>query len=220
LWFSYFTKYSTKNNLIESIINILNLCYNKATRGGAYMRKSSHRRVRLGNRPKTVHRKKREFYKVDNTRDLDQILDNSKLVQDLLGFSRDNVATMFAQAIGFLQVNRVEEAIQAFSFLTRVNPYVADFWLGLGLGYTHHEEHSRAFDAFLMAITMDPTRIDIYGYAVDCCIEMKHFSQAEALIEDAEGYARRHHRADYSKYMLQEAKLLKEQVESYKAPPK
>lgn len=180
------------------------------------MKRGSRRPVKTGSRLKSFHRSRPELWKFDNTRDLDLILEKDKPIQDLLGFSRDSITMLFEHAVGFLQMNRPDDAVLGFTLLTKLNPYIADFWLGLGIAYLNSEEYSKAQEALMMALALDPSRFEIYSYAIDCCIEMKSFRQAEALLEEAVLYAKKHRRAEESSFILHESAKLKEKIESYK----
>jgi tetratricopeptide (TPR) repeat protein len=171
---------------------------------------------KAASRTKHFHRSRPDLWKLDNTSDLDLILEKDRPIQDILGFSRDSVAMLFEHAIGFLQMNRPDEAVLSFQLLTKLNPYIADFWLGLGIAYFNSEEYPKAQEALMMALALDPSRFEVYSYAIDCCIEMKNFQQAEALLEEAISYAKKHRRDEECLFILHESSKLKEKIESYK----
>jgi len=179
------------------------------------MRKSGRRKTHHAK--EAIERSKKPFRGLDNTRDLDLILGRTKLFQDVLGVSPEELSHLFEQAMGFLQTNRIEEAILAFSFLTKMNSYATDFWIGLGAAQLINQEYAKAFDAFLMAITMDPSRYDCYAYAIECCIEMNNFAQAEALLKQAVTYAKRHHSRPDSALILEESSRLQDEINTKKA---
>lgn len=162
---------------------------------------------------KRVHPKKRPFVGLDNTRDLDTILSKTKIYQDVLGISREELSGLYEHALEYLQTSRLEEAQASFAFLTKINPFASDFWIGLGTCHLFHEEYTQAFDAFIMAVTMEPSRYECYAYAIECCVAMKNYSQAEALLKQAVTYAKRHPSYDESAIILEEApRILKEIV--------
>ena len=180
------------------------------------MRKTRRRKVHAKHAPRRrpMHARKQQFKGLDNTRDLDFILGNEKLASTLMGFSQENTSMLYEQAMGYLQANRIEEEISAFLLLTKFNPYLADFWNGLGVAYHLHEEFPDAFNAFLMALTMDPSRYETYAYSIECCLEMKNFTQAEALLKQAISFARRHPRYEESAIILAEAPRMAALIEA------
>lgn len=159
--------------------------------------KTHHRHV-------PVKKRQKHFKGVDNTKDIDLILSKGKLFQDLLGFSGEHLGRLFENAIEMLRQHRFDEAVLAFDLLTQLNPYISDFWLGLGLAHQAHEDYLHALSAFLVAQTMDPSRVDSYTYAITCCLEMKNYPQAEAIIQEAFTYAKKHPRNENSASMLKE----------------
>lgn len=165
--------------------------------------KSAHRHVQV----------KRQLFKgLDNTKDIDLILSKGKLFHDLLGFSGEHLGRLFENAVDLLHQHRFDEAILAFDLLTQLNPYVCDFWIGLGIAHQAHEEYFSALSAFLVAQTMDPSRLDSYTYAITCCLEMKNFPQAEAIIQEAFAYAKKHPREEESTAILKEVHALQTRI--------
>lgn len=153
---------------------------------------------------------------VDNSKDIDLILSKYKLNQDLLGFTSDYLSQLFEQAVGLLQQHRFDEAVKAFELLTQLNPYVPDFWIGIGLAHQACESYRPALSAFLVAETMDPSRIDPYSYAVDCCLEMKDMAQAEAIVEQALRWAKKHSHRTSTKDFLHELSIIKKHIKDEK----
>lgn len=150
-------------------------------------------------------RRRPSICKVDNTKDLRAIVSKGKVVQDLLGISDEVATRMFEDAVGYLNIGHFDEAVSGFSLLTRLNPYIADFWLGLGIAHLRLEEYRRSFDALSMALAMDPSRFDVYSYAIECCLEMKNSALAEALLKEAISFAKRHKTSEDAELILKSA---------------
>lgn len=161
---------------------------------------------------KHSHAKTQGFRGIDNTRELDAILRRTKIFQDVLGISREGLSNLYEEALGFLDSGRLEEAQASFLFLTKINPFASDFWIGLGICHLHQEEFTPAFNAFIMALTMEPDRYECYAYAIDCCVQMKNYLQAEALLKQAVTYAKRHPSHEESSIILEEAPRILKQI--------
>ena len=73
------------------------------------------------------------FKKVNNEKVLMQHLQEGKPLQVLFGFSNEATAEFYGAAKSILEQKRFEDAMNAFLFLTTINPYISDFWLGLGM---------------------------------------------------------------------------------------
>lgn len=162
------------------------------------------------------HRHTPPFKGLDNTRDLDAILGRTKIYQDVLGISSEELSTLYEQASGFLQTNRLDEAKSAFAFLTKINPFASDFWIGLGVCHLQNEEFTDAFNDFIMALTMDPGRYECFAYAIECCMQMKNYVQAEALLKQAIQYAKRHPAQEESRIILEEAIRIAKEIAAVK----
>lgn len=154
--------------------------------------------------------------RVDNSKDIDTILSKNKIVQDLLGFSGDSLGKLFETAIAFLRQHRFDEAVQGFQLLSRVNPFVSDFWLGLGLAHQGQGSFEQALSAYLVAETMDPMRPDLYAYAIDCCLEMRNIPQAQAIVNLGTFYANKQKRNEEGKILLTTIKELQARINAEK----
>jgi len=180
------------------------------------MRKRIHKSRKETTKIKARKKRKTDFAKIDNTKDIDLILEKNKIVQDLLGISRQKIAALFGQAVALMDDARFDEAISAFSLLTRINPYVADFWLGLGIAHFNSEDYERALEAMNMAQALDPHRVDIYVYAIDSCLQMHKTKQAEAILRQAVRYAKKQPHDDDAKLILEEADSIWEKIQDAK----
>jgi type III secretion system low calcium response chaperone LcrH/SycD len=85
-----------------------------------------------------------------------QQIQEGKSLQEILEFSDEKLEIFYQQASRLYQKNRFKESIEAFTFLTTLNPFVANFWLGLGMSEQRLEEYSDALLAFAMAMMADP----------------------------------------------------------------
>ena len=179
------------------------------------MRKPHRHKTHKVHKREVPHRKV-PFRGVDNTKDIDMILASEKLMQDVLGFSGDKLGNLFETAVSYLRQHRYEEAVQGFQLLTQLNPYIADFWLGLGLAEQAQGALPKALSNFLVAETMDPLRIDPYSYAIDICLEMNNIPQAEAIIDQGTRYAKKYGKQEEGRILMNALKTLKERVESEK----
>ena len=152
------------------------------------------------------------FAGVDNTDDLDTFLSRNKLFSDMLGFTDDELLPLYENAIRMLYAQNTEDAIAAFSFLTKINPYLAPFWIGLGLSYMAEGNFTSAFTSFLMALTMDPLLIEAYEHAIDCCIENEDYNQAEAIVKQLTRSLKHCHSNRESKIIQHQIKKLEEKI--------
>ncbi|MGA8163517.1 MAG: hypothetical protein WB791_00640 [Waddliaceae bacterium] len=130
--------------------------------------------------------------KVNNEEVLMQYLEEGKPLQELFGFSNEATAEFYGAAKRILEQKRFEDAMSAFVFLTTINPYISDFWLGLGMAQQKNQEHEAALSSYRTAFTLEGRSILPYMLAAHCCLEIKDFDRAKEVLECAEDYADEH----------------------------
>ena len=92
--------------------------------------------------------------------------------QGILGISDSQLGGMFESAWELLAVGENPSAVRAFTLLCFVQPYVSDFWFGLGKALRENGLSEEALSALLMAETLDPSRFEYYQEAIGCCIDL------------------------------------------------
>ena len=93
--------------------------------------------------------KRREIQDADK---MLEFLANHQTLQAVLGFADDMLLEMYEVAFGLFEQKRYSECIDAFVFLTTVNPNVSSFWLGLGSALQMDERLDEALAAYRIAI--------------------------------------------------------------------
>lgn len=78
-----------------------------------------------------------------------------KSLQEILGFDDGKLEIFYQKASSLYGESRFQEAREAFTFLTTLNPFVANFWVGLGMAEQRLEEFNGALLAFAMAMMAD-----------------------------------------------------------------
>lgn len=74
-----------------------------------------------------------------------------KTAQEIMGFSDEAMAKFYGAAHRLFDHRRYEDAGNAFLFLVTLNPFVHDYWLGLGMCAQMTGDHDSAVDAYEMA---------------------------------------------------------------------
>jgi len=135
-----------------------------------------------------------------------------KSLQQIFGFSNETALLFYEVAKNILEQKRFRDAINAFVFLTTINPYVPSFWMGLGMAQQLNQEHNVALDSYNIALTLEGRQIFPYIVAAQCCIEIKDFDKATNLMEVAEQYAAKHPDDEASAKLADNAKAAKAYV--------
>ncbi|HXF29398.1 MAG TPA: hypothetical protein VN457_06065, partial [Chlamydiales bacterium] len=152
-----------------------------------------------------------------NTKDIDLILSKKTQFQDIIGFTNERMGHLFESAVSLLQQHRYDEAVRAAEVLTQLNPYIADFWICLGMAEQANGASGRALQAYLTAETMDPSRAEPYVNAIDCCLDLNDPLQAEVIYKVALHYAKKHPHQPDSKVIVKELSYREDLIQYEKA---
>ena len=93
--------------------------------------------------------------KLQNPDVFEQHITEGKPLQEILEFSDETIEIFYQQANALYQNHNYIEAIEAFTFLTTINPFIVNFWIGLGMSEQRLEEYGNAFLAYSMAMMVD-----------------------------------------------------------------
>lgn len=102
--------------------------------------------------------------------------------QGLLGISDSQLGGMLESAWQLLLVGEYPAAVRAFTLLCFVQPYVSDFWFGLGKALRENRLYEDALSTLLMAETLDPSRFEYYEESIGCCIDLGQKKEAERIL--------------------------------------
>lgn len=127
--------------------------------------------------------------------------------QSVLGISDEQLGGMFRLAWMFLEQLAGADAVRAFTLLCQVQPYVAEFWYGLGKAFQLNDLHEEALSAFLMAETIEPSKFEFYLEEIDCCIAINRLKLAEKIMHRL--FA---HRRSIENFSMKEFKSLKKKL--------
>lgn len=141
-----------------------------------------------------------------------QHLEDGKPLQDLFGFTDETTVEFYEAAKNILEQKRFVDAINAFTFLTTINPYISDFWLGLGMAQQNNEDYDPAIFSYSVAFTLDGRKIFPYVIAAQCCIEHKDYDRALEIIDQAAQYAEEHEEDEGNEQLKKDAEAAKQFV--------
>lgn len=146
-----------------------------------------------------------------------EYFEEGKPLQELFGFSNDATAEFYWIAKQFLEDERYEDAVKAFVFLTTINPYISEFWSGLGLAKQKCNLFDEALFAHSVAFRLEGRDISPYILAVHCCVDAKEFDRALEIIDEAEAYAEEHRDEAEIDQFKKDAKVAREFVHLQRA---
>lgn len=105
-----------------------------------------------------------------------------KTFQEILGYGDQVMEKFYQGASKLFEKQLYDQASDAFVFLTTLNPYVANFWLALGMAEQAREEFSAALVAYGMAGVNDPTNPLSLWHSAHCYYLMgEHKASSDML---------------------------------------
>jgi tetratricopeptide (TPR) repeat protein len=105
------------------------------------------------------------------------------MLQIQLGYSDEVLLHFYALATQFLEEKMQEEALNSFTFLTMLNPYISSFWIGLGQAYESKQQYEQAIEAYAKAVEMEPADFTPFVGMVHCGQESRNFARVKELLE-------------------------------------
>lgn len=99
--------------------------------------------------------------------------------QELFGVSQPVLEKYYKSALTFLSNKKWDSARDAFMFLTFLNPYVHEFWVGLGIAEQSQSHFDKAIQAYTLAEATDPEDPIPIANSFQCILAMgeKEFAQ-------------------------------------------
>ncbi len=98
---------------------------------------------------------KEAMEKLNDPELLRRYIEEGKTFQDILGYKQESMDKFYDVACNLYRNHRYKSASDAFLFLTTLNPYVPEYWLGQGMCEQVNEEYKQALVAYSMAILGD-----------------------------------------------------------------
>lgn len=93
-------------------------------------------------------------------------------IQDIYGISDKDMEVMFFSATRYLQRHEFKEAADSFLFLTFLNPYISQYWMGLGEGLRQLKDYEKAIEAYLLSSMMNYEDPRPYFHSGSCFLAL------------------------------------------------
>jgi len=133
-------------------------------------------------------------------------MQEGKTFQEIIGFSPEKMEKFYHIAHNLFLKQEYQKAADAFIFLTTLNPYVHNYWLGLGMSEQLYGGYQGALLAYAMAIMTD----------VDSPVAHYHSASCYRALDDQQSALRSLDLAIQCSGNTEEHKKLKEQALSAK----
>ena len=111
-------------------------------------------------------------------------LQEGKSPSELIQMSDTTLEALYQAAKHLYEEKKYQEAADAFTFLTFLNPYQYVFWLGLGNAEMWLNNHQAACLAFEYCIETDHTQPFPYYNLAECLEHLKNYDRAQHVLEE------------------------------------
>ena len=123
--------------------------------------------------------------KMDKIKQIITEENTTKTIKEICGFSKNVQLLFYEIAVYFHEQAHYEKAINAFTFLTMLNPKVQSFWIGLALAYEKNHNIDKAIQSFESAIKSDSSDFTPYYGLIRCYERDKDYKKIDDLLEAA-----------------------------------
>lgn len=111
--------------------------------------------------------------------------EGERTIKDLLEISDYILYCYYLVAYHLSSENLHKEASNIFLFLSMLNPYVQDYWLGLGICEKMNDNNQKALSAFAMAALMNEADPVPHLNSAQCYLQNNDFENAQIELEEA-----------------------------------
>lgn len=106
--------------------------------------------------------------KIKDPKILAKQVELGKTLQEVIGFSDQEIKEFYDIASELFEIQEYQVAKESFHFLTRLNPYVLNYWLGKGMCEHLLGEYEKALISYAMAILIDPKHPIAHYHSASC----------------------------------------------------
>lgn len=106
-----------------------------------------------------------------------------KTFQEVIGYSTNTMEKFYTIARVLFEKQEYDKAADAFVFLTTLNPYVHNYWLGLGMSEQLNGGYQGALLAYAMAILTNPENPAAHYQSANCYRAMNDIKNARLSFE-------------------------------------
>jgi type III secretion system low calcium response chaperone LcrH/SycD len=123
------------------------------------------------------------FEKIKDPQVLAKQIAEGKTLQEVIGYSDKQMAEFYTIAHTLFERQEYSQAQESFRFLTSLNPYVLNYWLGQGMCEHLLGEYEKALISYAMAILVDPKHPLAHYHSASCYQVLKDETSAKACLK-------------------------------------
>jgi type III secretion system low calcium response chaperone LcrH/SycD len=114
---------------------------------------------------------------------LDALSEDDKTLEEILGVTKEIMGIYYECSREILEQKQYEHSGNAFLFMTMLNPYVYDYWIGLGLSEHLSENYDIAIKAYSMAVITNMDHPAPHFFIGQCLAAQERYEDAIAALE-------------------------------------
>jgi|YelNatPaOPRAMG01_1025707.scaffolds.fasta_scaffold01323_32 type III secretion system low calcium response chaperone LcrH/SycD len=139
------------------------------------------------------------------------VLKGETTLQEVKGFSDQQMEAIYSLAFNLYQNGKYKDAIEVFTWLGIMNPFVSKYWMGLGASLQMAKDFSNALNAYAVAaITSKPEDPIPHLHAGECYLGLGNKTEALKAFKMASDYSQ--NKPQYEK-VFAKAQVFKELIE-------
>lgn len=117
-----------------------------------------------------------------------QQMKEGKTFQEIIGYSSETMEKFYQVAYSLFQKQEYNKAADSFIFLTTLNPYVHNYWLGLGMAEQLGGTYQGALLAYAMAVLTNIENPTPHYQSASCYRQLNDLENAVMSYEMAARY--------------------------------
>lgn len=125
-----------------------------------------------------------------NPENIDKVAFKEVPLQTILGYTPEMMEKMYEVAFDLFESQDLETCVQAFTFLTTLNPYWMPLWIGLGCAYEAQNKINEALISYKFGLALELGAIESYGYIGRCCLKHKRYDEGIEVMEAGMNYCK------------------------------
>lgn len=119
------------------------------------------------------------------TEKVDALTEKKKTFKEMMNIEVETMRMYYSCARDVMTQKKYKDSSNAFLFLTMLDPYIYDFWVGLGLSEQHNGKYQYALKAYGMAALTNLDHPAPHFFAAQCCLQLKNEEDALQCLEAA-----------------------------------
>ncbi len=124
---------------------------------------------------------------------INEYMNNGGVFQDMFGFTDEMMEARYAKAYDCYHRGDFKDALEGFTYLTMLNPYVKKYWMALGATQVRSSDYDAASVTYSVVAILDANDPTSHFFAAPCYLHMEQRDDAIKSLELAIEIAKKDH---------------------------